>query len=260
MKPVSMYILKFILLFSMVTYGQVVTDGEDQPPPTDLNFTYFTNERNTGQLVLRSTKAYFNLKPYAGTSSTQYKVKNFEKKLDFFINNRSSKPIQQNTYVGVEIIRLYIYNKAVSKSVHLYRNPDWVDSNGNTLPQKDLDGPVLDEFVRDHSRDEQVKDYLISWHAHLSKNGPSSWKRRGEISNGFGKSTNRNDQFPNIKYNTAQGTYRLIRFSESEKPSARKPVCFTLEHHGARYLLIRVFAPENGKRAYDNQYLLELVQ
>ena len=258
MKLLPTYFLQIVLLFPMVASGQEVTNGSGNSIPTDNNFTYFTATRVTGQLALLGNKTYFNLDPYDRTRSTQYKVVEFPSKLDFFINNKASDPLPGSTYVGIEIIRLYNF-EAVSAPVGLYRNDNWQDSNGQSLPSKRLEAPSLNLFVQVHSEGQQV-NYLMDWHARPSEQAPSSWERRDAISNGLGLSTNRKDYVPeDEEILTAQGTYRLIRFFESVAPSPRKPVRFTVHRHGAQYLLINVFTAKNGRAAYRNQYRLEVV-
>ena len=258
MRPVPMLLLQFVLLFQMVASGQVVTDGQGQSRLTDSNFTFFTSDRNTGRIALLGNGTYFNLDPYDGTQSTQYEVRDFPPELDFFINNKADDPLPGSTYVGIEIIRLYSI-RAVNDRVNLYRNGNWMDSLRQPLPATNRLGPSLDEFVQDHSGDQLVMPYLIDWHAHPSGQAPSSWERRDAISDGLGLSANRIGYLPESQDMTAQGTYRLILFSESVAPSARRPVRFTVNRHGARYLLINVFGPANGRDAYENQYLLEIV-
>ena len=258
MRPVSILFLQFVLLFPMVTSGQIVTDGQGQSIQTDNNFTFFTGNRNTGQLALVGNDTFFNLGPYDGTPTTQYEAREFPSELIFVINNKAADPISGSSYVGVEIIRLYTFG-AVLDRVNMYRNGDWVDSMAQRLPEKRLLGPSLDEFVQDHSSDQPGRPYLIDWHAHASELAPSSWERRDAISNGLGLSTNRNAYVPENQYQTAQGTYRLIRFTESVAPSARRPVRFTLNRHSSRYLLINVFTPADGRDAYQNQYFLKIV-
>ena len=253
-----LFFLQFVLLFPMVAFGQVVTAGQGQRPVTDSNFTFFTSRQNTGRLALRGNETYFNLDPYDGEPSTQYEVREFPPELNFFINNKAAEPLEGSTYVGIEIIRLYTFG-AISDRVNLYRNGGWVNSAADSLPATTHSGPSLDEFVQDHSGDRLAKSYLIDWHAHTSGQAPSSWERRDAISEGLGLSANRSGYLPENQDMTAQGTYRLIRFSESDAPSARRPVRFTVNRQGARYLLINVFTPEEGRPDYQNQYLLEIV-
>ena len=258
MRSVPILLLQFVLLFPMVAFGQVVTAGQGQSPVTDSNFTFFTSRQNTGRLALRGNETYFNLDPYNGAPSTQYEVRETPPELIFLINNKAEDPVEGSTYVGIEIIRLYTF-EAISDRVNLYRNGGWMNSAADSLPVTTPSGPSLDEFVQDHSRDQLAMPYLVDWHAHPSGQAPSSWERRDAISDGFGLSANRNRYLPENQDLTAQGTYRLIRFSESVAPSARSPVRFTVNHHGARYLLINVFTPEEGRPDYQNQYRLEIV-
>ena len=258
MRPVPILLLQFALLFPVVASGQAVTYGQNQSPSTDHNFTFFTGNRNTGRLALVGNGTYFNLDPYDGTQITQYEAREFPLELNFVINNKTEDPMLGSTYVGIEIIRLYVFG-SVNDRVNLYRNGKWLDSKAQPLPATELLGPSLDEFVQDHSEDQMVVPYLINWHAHTSRRAPSSWERRDAISNGLGLNTNRNGYVPENQHMTAQGTYRLIRFSESVAPSARSPLRFTVNRHGARYLLINVFSPANGRDAYQNQYFLKIV-
>ena len=258
MKPVPIFLLQFGLLLPVVASGQLVTDGQGRRPLTDSNFTFFTSSQNTGRLALRGTETYFNLDPYNGEPSTQYEVRESPPELHFFINNKAEDPVEGSTYVGIEIIRLYTF-EAISDRVNLYRNDGWMNSVGDSLSVARPSGPSLDEFVQDHSSDQLTRPYLVDWHAHPSGQAPSSWERRDAISDGLGLSANRNGYLRENQRLMAQGTYRLIRFSESDAPNARSPVRFTVNDHGARYLLINVFTPEEGSPDYQNQYRLEIV-
>ncbi len=251
-------LLQSVLLFPMAASAQTVTDGQGERATTDSNFTFFVGQRNTGQLALRGGSNFFLLEPYDGTSSTQYRIDGFPSELNFYVNNKASSPLKASTYIGVEAIRMYIYS-GVSSGVYLYRNPNWRDVTGERLPEQHLEGPSLDEFVRDHSGG-QRDEYLLEWHAHPSEQAPSSWERRDAIAGGLGFDANRDGYVPeDADIEEAQGTYRLIRFFESVAPNPQQPVRFTVDLHGARYLLVNVFTPRNGRTAYRNQYRMEIV-
>ena len=260
MRLVRALLLQLVLLFPMTAFGQVVTDGEGNDVSSDRNFTFFAGTRYTGQLALRGNRTYFSLDAYDGTQGTQYRASGFPSDLEFVINNKAADPLPADTYVGIEIIRLYTFD-TVDRRVNLFRNASWLNSLGQPLPATELQGPSLDEFVHDHAADQQL-DYLARWHAHPSERTPSSWQRRDAIySYGFGLSSNRNGYLPEHQSITAaQGTYRLIRFSESVAPTPEKAVRFTVQRHGSRFLLINVFTPEEGKVAYQNQYRLEFIR
>ena len=207
--------------------------------------------------------------PYRRISNAakRFSPKEFGGTLKFVINNKSHDPIRESVYVGIEIIRLYSFDRNVSSSVYLYRNANWVNSKKKRLPEKRLSGPNLEQFVRDHSRDKPDSlitgdhpEYLLDWHAHTSYQAPSSWNSREKISEGLGLRKNRKGYISEGSYATAQGTYRLIRFYESRSPNARNPLLFDVVHHGAQYLLIRVFQSDSGRAAYQNEYYLELVK
>ena len=254
-------LLQSVLLFPTVALAQTVTDGQGARATTDSNFTFFVGQRNTGQLALRGGSTFFLLEPYDGTPSTQYRIDEFPSELNFFVNNRASSPLDDSTYIGIEAIRLYTYSR-ISSEVYLYRNPDWRDVTGKPLPEGRFEAPSLCAFVRDHSGGQRDEDWM-KWHAHPSKKAPSSWERRDAIAQGLGDGTNWNGYVPEDakikKIKGVQGTYRLIRFRESVAPNPQQRVRFTVNLHGARYLLVNIFTPRNGRAAYRNQYSLKIV-
>ena len=265
MRMAQTVLLQSVLLFPTVALAQTVTDGQGARATTDSNFTFFVGQRTTGQLALRGGSTFFLLEPYDGTPSTQYRIDEFPPELEFFVNNRSSSPLDDSTYIGIEAVRLYTFS-GISSGVYLYRNPDWRDVTGEPLPEERFEAPSLLDFIRHHSGSErdqpggQRDQSWMKWHAHPSNKAPSSWERRDAIASGFGLTTNRNGYVPeDADIEAVQGTYRLIRFFESVAPNPQQPVRFTVDRHGARYLLVNVFAPRNGRAAYRNQYLLEIV-
>ena len=258
MRMARTVLLQSVLLFPTVALAQAVTDGQGARATTDSNFTFFVGQRNTGQVALRGGSTFFLLEPYDGTPRTQYRIDEFPSELNFFVNSRASSPLDDSTYIGVEAIRLYTFPR-ISSEVPLYRNANWRDATGQRLPEGRFEALSLCDFIRDHSTGQRDKEW-INWHAHPSKNAPSSWERRDAIARGLGLATNRNGYVPeDANIEGVQGTYRLIRFFESAAPNPQRPVRFTVNLHGARYLLVNVFTPQNGREAYRNQYHLEIV-
>ena len=74
---------------------------------------------------------YFNLDPYDGTQITQYEAREFPLELNFVINNKTEDPMLGSTYVGIEIIRLYVFG-SVNDRVNLYRNGNLAGFEGTT--------------------------------------------------------------------------------------------------------------------------------
>ncbi len=258
MRMAPTVLLQCVFMFSTVALAQTVTNHQGARVISDHNFTFFVGETNTGQLALWSGSTFFLLEPYDGTANTKYKVDGFPSELNFIVNNKASSPLGDSTYIGIEAIRLYIYPR-INPEVYLYRNPGWRDVTGQCLPDERFHGPSLGDFIRKHSGGER-DEYWMKWHARPSKNAPSSWERRDAIASGLGLGTKWNHYVPKgANIEGVQGTYRLIRFFESEAPDANKPVRFTVDLHGARYVLVNVFTPRNGRAAYQNQYYLEIV-
>ena len=260
-------VLCFVFLSPVFALGQEVTNGQGKTPKKNGNYSRFIVDSTTGRLALVANgnsgrRTYFHLDAFNGMESTLYKLVNNPDVLEFVVNHGSQAPFEKRSFIGVEMIRLY-KRRDVSDKVNLYRNESWTGSNKQTLKAEDFVGPSMDLFVEKHESDQLTLFNGKEWHARPSGKAVSSWASRQAILEGLAVSSIR-DKFLHAqnaaKGLKAQGTYRLLGFSEATRPDPKKALRFTVKHHGCCFLLINVFGPLHNRihSNYSNRYLLDL--
>lgn len=199
-------------------------------------------------------------------SGSLYKLKN-QSELVFIVNHRNTTT-SENTYLAVEVIRIFDPDTPIQEGVGMRRNIGWTrinDSKFSTDKNEDWNRKIsLSDFGNIHAQEslgEADEKLSFKWHAQPSRDSESSWLEHDwwaeptlgndmeAILSAFSNRIHRNSKY--------HSSYRLYRFREMDKSNTQSPLYFKVRTHRCKALFIRTYSPISPA-SYDRYYYFEI--